>query len=248
MFKKLLSFILSASLLLGITTTAFAADDTNSVGNSPLVITEDYIAEHGIHDTDEFGNDIILIPLGPSTSDGIALPTPPEDEHDYFSIHEGHFPQTSGITPYHFSLKTHTHKIINLKQSIFSGSVPVTAFAAPGFTVTKSYNETFTISVALELAGGITKGDVEGTLGVQVGGSYSWGSQESYSATVPSGYRGRISYRYYSYLYTFDNQTSYYTLPTASSPPVVYNVTVDRCTAVSKPYDGLYYLELRAYP
>jgi len=247
MFKRLLAMALLASLLLGMTTTAFATDDT-SVSNPPLVITEEYIAEHGIPSTDEFGNDTILIPLGPSTSGGIALPEPPEDDHDYFSVHEEHFPENSFITPYHFSLKTHTHKIINLKQGTFSGTVPVTAYAAPGFTVTKHYDETFTISASLELAGGISKSDVEGTLGIQVGGSYTWGSGESYEATVPSGWRGRISYRYYSYMYVFDNETTYFTLPTASTPPIVTKVTVDPCSAISKPYDGFYYLELREFP
>lgn len=248
MFKKLLALALLASLLLGMTTPVFAADDITPVSNPPFVITEEYIAEHGIPSTDEFGNDTILIPLGPSTSTGVALPEPQEDDHDYMSVHEEHFPKNNSITPCHFSLVLHTHKIINLKQGTFSGSVPVTAYAAPGFTVTKQYDETFTISTSVELAGGISKKDVEATLGIQVGGSYAWGEKESYSATVPSGWRGRISYRYYSYMYVFDNETTYFTLPTASSPPRVTKVTVDPCSAVSKPYDGFYYLELREYP
>ena len=111
-----------------------------------------------------------------------------------------------------------------------------------GFTISKEYNETFEINASISLQGGITDSIVESALGVSVGGSYRRGSGESYTATVPSGYRGRIAYRYYSTLYMFDNKTTY----VWSSTPPVTTEEYDACSAESAPYDGYYYLQLLA--
>lgn len=132
--------------------------------------------------------------------------------------------------------------MINLRTVQYSSYVPATEYAMPGFTVTKEYSRSVEVNASLNLVGGISKGYVEGQLGVTVGGSYSRGSSESYSAVVPSGYRGRIAYRYYFHLYLFNNRTTYIW----SSFPLVTTEEIDACSAESAPYDGYFYLQLLA--
>lgn len=244
--KKFLCFLVTFSILMSaLSATAYAAEaaqPTETQQGSIIEITEEYIQEYGIHTVDEYGNKIIEIPLGPSFVEGIKYPEIPDTDDNNVGVHDGHSYPSNYVTPRHFSLTPHSHEIINLQTVKYSNFIPVTEYAMAGFTVTKEYNRAFDISVSISLEGGITKSQVEGSLGVEVGGTYSWGSGESYSATVPSGYRGRIAYRYYSYLYLFDNKTTYIW----SSLPLVTTEEIDACSAESAPYDGYYYLQLLA--
>lgn len=243
--KKVLSIILSLVMLLSMSVPAFAAEaelPNESPQGTVIEITEEYIEQYGIHTVDEYGNDIIEVPLGPSLVGGIKHPEPSAVEDNNMGVHDGHNYPDGYIMPRHFSLTPHSHEIINLETIQYSSYIPVTEYALAGFTVTKSYDRAFDISVSLNLEGGITKNQVEGKLGIEVGGTYTWGSGESYSAVVPSGYRGRIAYRYYSYLYLFDNKTTYIW----SSLPFVTTEEIDPCSAESAPYDGYYYLQLLA--
>lgn len=244
MVKKIVSLICSSAILFGMSTAVFAAEPTvpTPVVNSEGVfeVTEKYIEKYGIHTTDEFGNNIIEVPLGSAADIVEALSTnePPCDE----GVHEGHL-QPEGIPQTrHFSLTPHSHEVVNVTSAQYSNYVPVTQYAMAGFTISKEYNETFEINASISLQGGITDSIVESALGVSVGGSYRRGSGESYTATVPSGYRGRIAYRYYSTLYMFDNKTTY----VWSSTPPVTTEEYDACSAESAPYDGYYYLQLLA--
>lgn len=244
--KKALSLLLMLSIIISsFSTTAYAAEATSSVENQQgnvIEITEEYIQKYGVHTVDEYGNNIIEVPLGPSVAGGIKYPDAPAVDDNNMGVHEGHSYPDGYVMPRHFSLTPHSHEIINLETIQYSSYIPVTEYALAGFTVTKSYDRAFDISVSLSLEGGITKNQVEGALGIEVGGTYSWGSGESYSAVVPSGYRGRIAYRYYSYLYLFDNKTTYIW----SSLPLVTTEEIDPCSAESAPYDGYYYLQLLA--
>lgn len=244
--KKTLSLLLVFCLIFTLSIPAFAAETNTPISKTypakEFIITEEYINQFGRHSTDEFGNDIIEVPLCPSQAKVI-------EKHDYkipedtgMGVHEGHAIPDGIDSPKHFSLTPHSHEVVNLSSYIYSGYIPVTAYAAPGFTVTKSYSETAELNASLSLSGGITKGIVEGQLGVSVGGTYSCGQGESYSAVVPSGYRGRIAYRYYSYMYTFDNKTTYIW----SSLPLVTTTEYDACYAQGAPYDGYFYLQLLA--
>lgn len=242
--KKIISIILSLAMVLSMSATAFAAEQTlpmqpaNSDGF--IEITEEYIEKYGVHTVDEFGNKIIEVPLGPDMSYISDPITTDEEVHE--GIHEGHSYPEGMIQPYHFSLTPHSHEVVNVTSVQYSNYIPVTQYAMAGFTISKEYNETVEVNASLNLNGGISKSSVEGSLGVSVGGSYTRGSGESYSATVPSGYRGRIAYRYYSTLYMFDNKTSYIW----SSYPLVITEEFDACSAESAPYDGYFYMQLLA--
>lgn len=242
--KKIVSLICSSAMLLGMSTTVLAAEPTapmppvNSEG--VFEVTEEYIEKYGIHTTDEFGNDIIEVPLAPAANvvESLSIDEPPCDK----GLHEGHslpegIPQTR-----HFSLTPHSHEVVNLTSVQYSDTIPVTQYAMAGFTISKEYNDTFEVNASLSLEGGIPKSTVEAVLGISVGGSYTRGSGETYTATVPGGYRGRIAYRYYSTLYMFDNKTTY----VWSSIPPVTTEEYDACSAESAPYDGYYYLQLLA--
>lgn len=215
--------------------------------SQPIQITEEYIQKYGVHTVDENGNAMIEVPLGPSNATGklISENVPLHDKH---KIHSGHnipdkyLNNSDTISAQHFCLTPHTHEIVNLRSIAYNNFVPVTKYANPGFTISKSYNRTFTLSTSISLSGGITKGAVSGELGVEVGGSWSWGEGEEYSAVVPSGYRGRIAYRYDSTMYLFDNKTTY----VWSTMPLHTTVEYDACSAESKPHSGYYYMQLIA--
>lgn len=241
--KKLLSVALSTIMVIGMTTTTFAYEQPmpklpiNSDG--VIEITEEYIDQYGIRSVDEFGNEIIEVPLGPDLSNAVDPLTTNEPLCDE-GVHNGHSLPEDMVQTYHFSLTPHSHEIVNLRSTRYSNYIPVTQYAMPGFTISKEYNRTVEVNASLSLAGGISKGAVEGELGVSVGGSYTRGSGETYSATVPSGYRGRIAYRYNSTLYSFDNKTTY----VWSSSPLVTTEEFDPCSAESAPYDGYFYMQL----
>lgn len=242
--KKLIGLILSVSMIFGLSVTAFASESSSTPEppkNSDGVyeITEEYIEKYGVHTKDEYGNDIIEVPLGPAAD--ITEPLSSEDECTE-GVHEGHSIPDGVVQTRHFILTDHTHEVVNLTSANYSGFVGVTQYAMAGFTITKEYNESFQVNATLSLSGGITKSAVETALGVSVGGSYTRGSGESYSATVPSGYRGRIAYRYYSTLYMFDNKTTYFW----SYTPLVTSEEYNACSAETAPYDGYYYLQLLA--
>jgi len=239
--KKLISLIMACIMIMGISYNVIAVEtptqntrpvvitkediDIGSIDTNtqPIIITEEDIQQYGTETTDEFGNTIIEIPLGTSISEGEFIPE-------------------ELMSPNHFSLTSHTHEVANLTWMNYSGFVPVTDYAMPGITITKSYDKTFTLSTSITLTGGIEISVVTAQIGVEVGGSYAWGQGESYSVTVPSGYKGRIAYRYDSKMYFFDNKITYY-----YSFPSYTTVEYHPCSAEGKPLPGgTYYLQIIA--
>ena len=245
--KKLLSIILSLSVVLGLSTNALAASDenTNQIKYLPSdveEITEEIIEEYGIVSTDENGNEIITIPIAPSDA-GNFTPMSDFNPDDYATglVHDGHTVPDSIITPYHFSLTPHTHTVIDKSSYILNTYKPVTEFADQGFTVTKEYNKAVEIHADFNLQGGISKGAVEGALGITVGGSYTRGESESYSKEVPAGYKGRIVYYYTCTVHTFVNETAYVWPNTI---PQLITYEHDNCYVHGAPRNGYFGLQL----
>lgn len=245
MFKKLLALALSATMLMGMGTTAFATTPDESINYLPAEvdeITEDVIQEYGIVTNDENGNEIINIPLEPS-NDGsyIATPNFNPDDHVQGFVHDGHTVPDNIILPRHFSLIPHSHEVVDLDSFILNTDEPATEFVDQGFTVTKEYSRSVEINASLNLNGGISKDTVEAAIGVTVGGSYDRGESESYSTVVPDGYKGRIVYCYKITIYKFDNKTTYVWPNTI---PVLITTEYDACSAYGAPYDGFFSLQL----
>lgn len=246
MFKKLLSLILVVTMVIGMGTTAFAKESNENIKYLPSdvdEITDEIIAEYGIVSLDEDGSEIITIPIAPSDIENyIAAPNYNPDNEVQGFVHDGHTIPNNITLPYHFSLTPHSHAVTNLSSFTLNTYEPATEWADQGFTVTKEYNRTVEINAALNLNGGISKGAVEGELGVTVGGSYIRGSSESYSKEVPNGYKGRIVYYYTCTVYTFTNKTAYVWPNTI---PQLITYEYDDCSAHGAPRNGYFGLQLK---
>ncbi len=245
-FKKLISLALAAVMVMGMSVTSFAAEpQTPKYLPSDIdEITDDMIEEYGIVTTDENGDEVIIIPLGPANEGtDIAAPDFNPDDVDQGYVHDGHTIPENVILPRHFSLTPHSHEVTNLSSYTLNTYVPATAFADQGFTVTKEYNRSVEINASLDLNGGISKGDVEAAIGVSVGGSYTRGASESYSKEVPKGYKGRIVYYYTCTVYTFTNKTAYVWPNTI---PQLITYEYDDCSAQGAPRNGYFGLQLVA--
>ncbi len=245
-FKKLVSLALTAVMVMGMSVTAFAEEpQTQKYLPSDIEeITEEMIEEYGIVTTDENGNEIITIPLGPA-NEGATIAAPdfnPDDDVQGF-VHDGHTIPENITLPRHFSLTPHSHEVTNLSSYTLNTFVPATEYADQGFTVTKEYNRSVEVNASLDLNGGISKGDVEAAIGVSVGGSYTRGASESYSQVVPNGYKGRIVYYYTCTVYTFTNKTAYVWPNTI---PQLITYEYDDCSAQSAPRNGYFGLQLIA--
>lgn len=246
-FKKLVSVALSAVMIMGMSVTASASNSTNTIKYLPSdveEITEDIIAEYGISSIDENGNEIITIPLGEANIGSyVEAPNYDYDATTQGLVHDGHAIPDNIILPRHFSLTPHSHEVTDVSSYTLNTYVPATEFADQGFTVTKELNRTVEVNASLNLNGGISKGAVEGALGVTVGGSYTRGASESYSKTVPNGYKGRIVYYYSCTVYNFTNKTSYVWPNTI---PQLITYEYDKCSAQSAPRNGYFGLQLIA--
>lgn len=247
-FKSFISLSIAIIMMMAMATTAFAQEakalEPKCLPSDVEDITEEMIEEYGIISTDADGNEIITLLFAPS-NEGTSIPAPdydPDDEDQGF-VHEGHSMPGNVILPRHFSLTPHTHEVTDLTSFRLNTFEPATEWADQGFTVTKEYNRSVEINASLSLNGGISKGAVEAALGVTVGGSYSRGSSESYSKTVPNGYKGRIVYYYSCTVYNFTNKTTYVWPNTI---PVLMTYAYDKCTAYGAPYDGYFALQLKA--
>ncbi len=216
----------------------FGIEKPELINSSPIEFTKEYIEKHGVRKKDENGKDIIELPLGPSFSNINALPNAAGVD------------DRGGYSSKHFSFVPHFHEVINVSKYAYSGFVPVTSYAAPGFTISKSTHTTFNINLALNLNGGITNGIVETALGASLGGAYETGYGESYTAVIPKGYIGRIAYRYCSYMYDFTNKATYIHYgnpPYFVQIPLYMEVQYHRCRGESRPYHGFYYLQIQEY-
>lgn len=228
-------------MLTSVTTFAEEKDSIKYLPSDVKEITEEIIDEYGIVSIDEDGNEIITIPLGPSDSESnIETPYHNFDDTIHDVIHEGHKIPDNIPIPRHYDILVHTHEVINVRSYILNSYAPVTHFADQGFTITKEYSKSAEISVAVNLVGGITKNIVEHSLGITIEKSYSQGSNESYSRTVPNGYKGRIVYYYSSTVYNFTNKTTYYW------PEGGFFYHYDECTVQSAPRNGYFGLQLIA--
>lgn len=247
-FKKFICFTLSAIMVMGLSTTAFAAEPESTTPKYLPAdvdeITEEIIEEYGIVSFDENGNKIITIPLGPANyGTDIAAPDYTPDDDVFGLVHDGHTIPDDIIMPLHFSLTPHSHEVTNLSSYTLNTYEPATEWADQGFTITKEYNRSVEINASLNLNGGISKSAVEAAIGVTVGGSYTRGSSESYSKTVPDGYKGRIVYYYSCTVYTFTNKTAYVWPNTI---PQLITYEYDNCSASGAPYNGYFGLQLVA--
>lgn len=246
--KKFISALLSLVMILAMPATAFASAPDGTIRYLPTdvdEITEEIIEEYGIITIDEDGNKIISIPLFPANDvTDISNKNYDSDNNIQGLVHEGHHVPDNIVLPRHFSLTPHTHTVTDVSSFNLNTFVPATEFARAGFTVTKEYSRGVTVNAALDLSGGISKGDVEAALGVNVGGSYVCGESESYqSPVIPSGYKGRIVYRYTCTVYMFTNKTAYFWPNTI---PQLITYEYDDCTAESGPRDGYFDLQLIA--
>lgn len=247
-FKKLISVALTAVLAMGMSITTFAQEaDTSSTKCLPSdveEITEEMIQEYGIVSIDEEGNEVITILFAPS-NEGTTTPAPNYNlDNDVKGfVHDGHTVPDNIMLPRHFCLTPHTHEVINLTSSSGKWLIPVTAYADQGFTISKEYSKSVEINASLNLNGGISKNDVEAAIGVSVGGSYTRGTSETYTATVPNGYKGRIVYYYTCTTYNFTNKTAYVWPNTI---PQLITYEYDDCSAQGAPRDGYFGLQLIA--
>ena len=225
--NKLLAFLLVLSTFLTFSCAALA-DNT-------VEFTQEYIDANGIPGLDEYGNRTILIPLAGNAN--LISSTPAVDNDHTACIPE------DMMQARHFSTLGHTHKMINLKtQRGLTKSKPLSSYADEGFTISKEYSKSVTFSMSVDFD--LTKADVEREVGMSVGGSYTFGANTSYtSPVVPAGYMGRISYRIKYDLFRFDDEVTYVL---NSIPIQYYKETITGCSAESKPYDGCFYLELKA--
>ncbi len=245
-FIKLVSFALSLVMVMGMPAAAFAASpsDIQFLPSEIDEITDQVIEEYGVVSTDEYGNEIIVIPLGAANSGTFtAAPNDNPDDSTIGPVHEGHSIPDNIILPRHSNLTPHNHEVTNLSSYTRSTYVPATAYADEGFTVTKEYSRSVEINASLNLNGGITADMVSTQIGVSVGGSYSRGENESYSKTVPDGYKGRIVYYYDCTVYSFTNKTTYY-WPNTIPQQITYEY--DSCSAEGAPRNGYFGLQLIA--
>lgn len=255
--KKIMSVLMVLIILSGSTMSfavpAFAvnvSDPDDVLRNfipADAEITQEIIDEYGIVSTDEFGNEVITIPMGPATSGEYIEASdynPDEDVEGY--VHDGHtIPgyMLDNFTPglYHFCLTPHTHEVINLRSSSGKWLRPVTSYADEGFTVTKAYDKSIEVNASLDLKGGISKKIAEGSIGVSIGGSYTRGSSEEYTKTIPDGYKGRIVYYFDCTTYNFTNKTTYIWPNTI---PLLMTYEYDACSAQGAPRNGYFGLQL----
>lgn len=216
--------------------------EVDEEGNT--IYTEKFIKKYGIIEIDENGEEIIVLPIA---KDEVNITPPVVSEiHDIYEVHhelpelDDNLIEVPVILPMHYSPTGHVHRIENINTYTWIASTPLTLWADEGFTVMKYYYQSGTLSVSMSLGGGITVDQCESFFGIELGGSYTVGEGEQYSAVVPQGYEGRISYRSYSYYYDFDTYTDYYL------GGFLYYTVINSSYAISEPYDGLIYLELRS--
>lgn len=234
--KKAVSLLLGTVLALNVTfINSLATSSTPENQIDSINITQEVIDQYGTTVVDENGNEYIEILLGTGgeivASDEIESPLPPSDDSEF--CNEFH-----GNNTRHWSNIAHTHSVINVSSYVYNTYKPVTQWAQGGFTVSKTYSQGVSITSGLSLNGGISTDIVNASLGISAGATHTRGQSESYSATVPAGYKGRISYRYDIKCYNFTNRTTY---------SQNWNVWSDdsACYAEGAPYNGYFYLQLQ---
>ena len=251
--KKIFSAILSFFIVSYMAVPVFAANVSYLDNELPDFvpaddeINQEVIDKYGISSTAEFGNEVIIIPMGPSTNgEYIESQNDNQDEDIEGYVHDGHVIPDNVIDNdapqlYHFSLTPHTHEVINLKKSSGKWKKPVTSYADQGFEISKEYNKSVVINASLNLNGGISKKTAEASIGASIGGSYTRGSSETYTAKVPKGYKGRIVYYYDCTTYKFTNKTTYVWQNTT---PPLKTYEYNACSAQGAPRNGYFGLEL----
>ena len=197
-----------------------------------IELTEEYIVEHGIPSVDEYGNATILIPL--YTIQPSAATQAENVEH--------HCLTNADLVQRHFSLTGHTHRMLNIRVTRTFKSIPISDYwADEGFTITWTKGWSKEVHFNLNLASGISKNEVETTVGMEIGGSKTYTETATYtSPQIPAGYEGRISLRVNFLYYVFDDEITYYLFGVPTSTEMFYNDTAE-----SQPLDAVVYLELR---
>lgn len=196
-------------------------------------LTDEYIETHGIPSVDEYGNATILIPL---------YTIQPSAATEAKNVGHPGCLTAAEVAQRHFFMSGHEHRLMNIRATESNKSVPISeCWADEGFTIGWTQGWSKTVSFNLNLASGISKDDVEATLGVEVGGSRTYTETATYtSPQIPAGYEGRISLRVNFFYYVFDDQITYYFFGSPTSTEIIYNNTAE-----SQPLDAVVYLELR---
>ena len=182
-FKKRLTMLLAFVMLFSISTVSSFASNDGIIVN----------IANGIQTTDEFGNTIVEIPIAidKSVVDVETLSPPTQME------------------PNHWHISPHTHSIENISTYLINDFYPVTSYSTAS-SVSYSMGSSFSISASISTSVGVTEDIVTTTLGGSVTGSSTITADQTYTFNIPSGYKGRIVYRYSYDYYTFDCVTYWY--------------------------------------
>lgn len=105
----------------------------------------------------------------------------------------------------------HTHHVHNVRLvSTRYYEKPLSLWADQGFTIQVSEGETVEYSLSVSIESGVSVGEVEATIGGQIGGTATYTAERSYSVTVPEGKIGRLVFRVPIKTYLFDDLVTYY--------------------------------------
>ena len=105
----------------------------------------------------------------------------------------------------------HTHYVHNVRLvSTRYYEQALSLWADQGFTIQFSEGETVEYSLSVSIESGVSVGEVEATIGGQIGGTVTYTAERSYSVTVPEGKIGRLVFRVPIYTYLFDDLVTYY--------------------------------------
>lgn len=212
-FKKIISMCMVTVMAMSIMCVGASAESNISIGNigdrdNRIEITESDIIEKGIKTVDEYGNEVIEIPIQIDTNN-VDLPAEPT------------------VEPYHFHIAPHSHYIENVLKYKVNDFKPLTNYSTAG-TVSYSMGESFELSASISTSVGVTAEVVSAELGSSVTGSRQITASQSYTYDIPSGYKGRIIYRYSYDMYLFDCVTRW---------TLTGGIDRGEGSAISKPYN-----------
>jgi hypothetical protein len=186
-----------------------SASDSIPKDNSNNEISTDDIERLGTKNLDEYGNEVIEIPISELQGDNLLIQNSTADGHNDYGMHQGH--KSDSRTLRHASLTAHTHKVTNKKKAgTYQKTKVLTGYADSGFILTVATGESFNINLSASLNGGISLPVASAGLGVTVGTSFTKTVSNTYSKKIPKKYIGRIVYNYSTDRYTFTNETTYY--------------------------------------
>lgn len=105
----------------------------------------------------------------------------------------------------------HTHHVHNVRLiSTRYYEQALSLWADQGFTIQFSEGDTVEYSLSVSIESGVSVGEVEATIGGQIGGTVTYTAERSYSAIVPEGKIGRLVFRVPIKTYLFDDLVTYY--------------------------------------